>query len=77
VDFDDLVVQTLPPESVRERPRAELSIGATKRAVMVAYAMHLLRTTAARHVRIHPDGEHGRQFDFVPEASSFAPTELA
>lgn len=34
-------------------------------AVMVAYAMHLLRTTSATHVRIHPDGEHGKQFDFT------------
>ena len=31
---------------------------------MVAYAMHLLRTTDASEVRIHPDGEHGKQFDF-------------
>ncbi len=33
-------------------------------AVMVAYAMHLLRTQETRQVRIHPDGEHGKQFDF-------------
>ena len=32
-------------------------------AVMVAYAMHLLRTTSATYVRIHLDGEHGKQFD--------------
>jgi hypothetical protein len=32
---------------------------------MVAYAMHLLRTQGAKDVRIHPDGEHGKQFDFV------------
>ncbi|WP_245384591.1 hypothetical protein [Rhizobium leguminosarum] len=31
---------------------------------MVAYAMHLLRTEDTSHVRIHPDGEHGKQFDF-------------
>ena len=31
---------------------------------MIAYAMHLLRTEGAQHVRIHPDGEHGKQFDF-------------
>ena len=34
-------------------------------AVMVAYAMHLLRTQGARDVRVHPDGEHGKQFDFA------------
>lgn len=32
---------------------------------MLAYAMHLLRTEDAREVRIHPDGEHGKQFDFA------------
>jgi hypothetical protein len=32
---------------------------------MIAYAMHLLRTQDTRHVRIHPDGEHGKQFDFA------------
>src|SRR5271154_6361119 len=33
-------------------------------AVMVAYAMHLLRTQPTKQVHIHPDGEHGKQFDF-------------
>jgi len=32
---------------------------------MVTYAMHLLRTEGAQDVRIHPDGEHGKQFDFA------------
>ena len=32
---------------------------------MVAYAMHLLRTQGAWDVRVHPDGEHGKQFDFA------------
>jgi len=32
---------------------------------MLAYAMYLLRTQGARDVRIHPDGEHGKQFDFT------------
>jgi hypothetical protein len=32
---------------------------------MVAFAMHLLRTAPAlREVSIHPDGEHGKRFDF-------------
>jgi hypothetical protein len=34
-------------------------------AVMVAFAMHLLRTVSGlKHVAIHPDGEHGKRFDF-------------
>ena len=32
---------------------------------MLAYGMHLLRTEGAREVRIHPGGEHGKQFDFA------------
>jgi hypothetical protein len=36
----------------------------TERAVMVAFAMHLLRTIdGLKHVAIHPDGEHGKRFD--------------
>ena len=34
-------------------------------AVMVAFAMHLLRTTSTQEVRIHLDGEHGKRFDFA------------
>jgi hypothetical protein len=33
-------------------------------AVMLAYAMHLLETENTREVRVHPDGMHGKQFDF-------------
>jgi hypothetical protein len=37
----------------------------TEGAVMIAFAMHLLRTIdGLKHVAIHPDGEHGKQFDF-------------
>jgi hypothetical protein len=32
---------------------------------MVAFAIHLLRTTSTQEVRIHPDGEHGKSFDFA------------
>ena len=51
-------------------------------AVMLAYAMHLLRTEDAREVCIHPDGEHGKQFDFAgcdtgtPQMSSYTPTAI-
>ena len=32
---------------------------------MVAFAMHLFRTIPGlKHVAIHPDGEHGKRFDF-------------
>lgn len=65
MDFEDLVTALEPPPN-----RVGKSDGAHEHhlyegAVMVAYAMHLLRTADARHVRIHPDGEHGKQFDFA------------
>ena len=32
---------------------------------MIAFAMHLFRTVPnLKHVAIHPDGEHGKRFDF-------------
>ena len=65
LDFEDLVTALEPPPN-----RVGKSDGAHEHhlyegAVMVAYAMHLLRTADAEHVRIHPDGEHGKQFDFA------------
>ena len=65
MDFEDLVTALEPPPN-----RAGKSEGAHEHhlyegAVMLAYAMHLLRTEGAQDVRIHPDGEHGKQFDFA------------
>lgn len=65
MDFEDLVTALEPPPN-----RAGKSDGLHEHhlyegAVMLAYAMHLLRTQGARDVRIHPDGEHGKQFDFA------------
>ena len=64
MDFEDLVTALEPPPN-----RVGKSDGAHEHhlydgAVMVAYAMFLLRTQGVRDVRIHPDGEHGKQFDF-------------
>lgn len=64
LDLEDLVTALAPPPN-----RAGKSDGPDEHhlyegAVMLAYAMHLLRTQGARNVRIHPDGEHGKQFDF-------------
>lgn len=65
MDFDDLVARVLPPEKRAGKAEGGMEHRLYEGAVMVAYAMHLLRTTEARHVRIHPDGEHGKQFDFT------------
>ncbi len=65
MDFDDLVAEREPPPNRRGKSLALLEHHLYEGAVMVAFALHLLRTTAADEVRIHPDGEHGKQFDFA------------
>jgi hypothetical protein len=64
MDFDDLIAETAPPPNRRGRQTGETEHRFYEGAVMVAYAMHLLRTEATAEVAIHPDGMHGRQFDF-------------
>ena len=64
MDFDDLVELAPPPNRVG-RCEGGRERHLTEGAVMMAYAMHLLRTTSAREVLVHPDGEHGKRFDFA------------
>ena len=65
VDFDDLVTALEPPPNRVGKSDGLYELHFYEGAVMVAYAMHLLRTLSAQDVRIHPDGEHGKQFDFA------------
>lgn len=65
MDFDDLVEQVAAPEKRAGKVAQGIEHKMHEGAVMVAYAMHLLRTAGASHVRIHPDGEHGKRFDFT------------
>ncbi|MDX8462015.1 hypothetical protein [Mesorhizobium humile] len=65
MDFDDLVEQVAAPEKRASKVADGIEHKMHEGAVMVAYATHLLRTTEANHVRIHPDGEHGKRFDFT------------
>jgi hypothetical protein len=64
MDFDDLVTALAPPPNRLGKTDGEHEHHLYEGAVMVAYAMHLLRTQPTKEVRIHPDGEHGKQFDF-------------
>ncbi len=64
MDFEDLVTALAPPLNRVGKADGDYEHHLYEGAVMLAYAMHLLRTEGARHVRIHPDGEHGKQFDF-------------
>jgi hypothetical protein len=65
MDFDDLVRELAPPPNRIGKCAGEREHHLSEGAVMVAFAMHLLRTTSTREVRIHPDGEHGKRFDFA------------
>lgn len=65
MDFEDLVTALAPPPNRAGKLDGLQEHHLYEGAVMVAYAMHLLRTQGAREVRIHPDGEHGKQFDFA------------
>ena len=64
MDFEDLVMALSPPPNRIGKSDGEHEHHLYEGAVMVAYAMHLLRTQDTHHVRVHPDGEHGKQFDF-------------
>lgn len=64
MDFDDLVRALSPPPNRVGKSDGDFEHHLYEGAVMVAYAMHLLRTEGAAEVHIHPDGEHGKQFDF-------------
>ena len=63
--FDDLLsLRPPPPNRVNGCDGDEQHL--TEGAVMVAFAMHLFRTVPClTHVAIHPDGEHGKRFEFV------------
>jgi len=65
MDLDDLVTTLAPPPNRVGRCEGELEHHLPEGAVMVAYAMHLLLTTDAKEVLVHPDGEHGKRFDFA------------
>ena len=63
MDFDDLVTALAPPPNRLGKADGEHERHFYEGAVMLAYAMHLLRTQPTKEVRIHPDGVHGKQFD--------------
>jgi hypothetical protein len=65
MDFDGLVTALAPPPNRLGKAEGEYEHHLYEGAVMVAYAMHLLRTQPTKEVHIHPDGEHGKQFDFL------------
>jgi hypothetical protein len=65
LDLDDLVTMKFAPPNRVGKHDGTQAHHLYEGAVMLAYAVHLLRTVNAQDVRIHPDGEHGKQFDFA------------
>lgn len=64
MNFDDLITMRSPPPNRVGKSDGPHEHHLYEGAVMVAYAMHLFRTQPIKEIRIHPDGEHGKQFDF-------------
>jgi len=65
MDFDDLVTELAPPPNRIRKCDGDREHHLSEGAVMVAFAMHLFRTTSTQEVLVHPDGEHGKRFDFA------------
>ena len=63
--LEDLVTFRPPPPNRVGACDGALEHHLTEGAVMLAFAFHLLRTApGVGHVAVHPDGEHGKRFDF-------------
>lgn len=63
--FDDLITHSAPPPNRIGKCDGDQEHHLPEGAVMMAFAMHLLRNApGVREVAIHPDGEHGKRFDF-------------
>jgi hypothetical protein len=64
--FDELISVREPPEKRADFCIAGFEHHLAEDAVMESFALHLLRTMPdLRQVAIHPDGEHGKKFDFA------------
>jgi hypothetical protein len=63
--FDDLITQRPPPPNRIRGCDGDMECHLTVGAVILAFAMHLLRTMPGlNQVLVHPDGEHAKRFDF-------------
>jgi hypothetical protein len=62
---DDLITFHKAPPKRAAHCHEGIEHHLTEGAVMLAFAMHLLRTVSGiEEIAIHPDGEHGKRFDF-------------
>lgn len=62
--FNDLITLKLPPQNRIEKTDGRYEKHLTEAAVMLSYAMYLFEQhSGLEKIEIHPDGEHGKQFD--------------
>src|SRR5262249_27598351 len=62
--YDGLTYDREPPPNRRGKCAGGRERHLPEAAVMLAVAMHLLRTRRdVREVKLYPDGEHGKRFD--------------
>jgi len=62
--YEGLVTHRTPPEKRARHCEGEFEHYLSEGAVMLAFALHLLRTVPGlKQVAMHPDGEHGKRFD--------------
>jgi hypothetical protein len=61
----DLIISRTPPEKRAAKAEGGAEKHLSEAAVMLAFAFHLFREEPSlKRVELHPDGEHGKQFDF-------------
>jgi hypothetical protein len=65
MDLDGLIESRTAPPNRRGKHDGEFEQKFYEGAVMLAFAMHLLRTAGTNSVSIYLDGMHRRAFDFV------------
>jgi len=62
--LQDLMTSKPPPTNRVQKTEGDLERHFTEAAVMLAFAFHLFDADSKlQRVEIHPDGEHGKQFD--------------
>lgn len=70
IQRSSLLTLVVPTEKRKKRLDGDIQEYLTEGAVMLAFALHLLESTTARRIEIHPDGEHGKRFPFQAQLNA-------
>jgi hypothetical protein len=71
LEHSDLLRLVVPTEKRRKGLVGAHEEYLTEGAVMLAYALHLRSAFDANRIELHPDGEHGKIFDFRNQLGAF------